>query len=161
MDDLDKLAATRTHDPKPSPRSVREGRSKRVRSVAAWTLFTALLAFLPAPVFLAVVGGFATPLMVVAAAPEVVVVGGEMRMLGVLLAVAAIALYTLPCWGVTRLLVWAMRPLSDGAALLATLVVVAALFGAAHLPIFGLGHNSMPSHTAIELYREAFEGWRR
>lgn len=48
-----------------------------------------------------------------------------------------------------------MRPLRDGYAILATLVI--ALFGAAHLPIFGLGHNAMPTNTAIELYLEALE----
>src|SRR5262245_11752876 len=145
MDDLDKLAAARGQGAQPTPRRVREVPSKLLRSAIAWTVFVALVVFLPMPVFIAVVGGFATPLMVAAGAFDSATSADAMGLWRVLLPLAAIVIYVLPCWGVTRLIVWAMRPLRDLYAILATLVVVIALFRAAHLPIFGLGHNSMPS----------------
>jgi hypothetical protein len=144
--------------------------SARIRSVVAWVNFVALIAFLPVPVIFFVVSGIATPLLVMIYVTQIATQAGISNtgslfatvgifVSGWLLATVAAVIYMLPCWGITRLLARGMRALPSAYAISATMIIVTLLIGMGRLKIYGMGHNTISTRTAMERYAELWDDW--
>lgn len=156
MDDLETYAAAREKTVSAQAESAQK--SPRTRKTIAWLIFLSFVAFLPLPVYAIVAAGFTTAMFVVLPALLYVLEGEPITLIGFALALVLIGLYLLPCWGLTRLVMFCLRSWRDAYAVIVCIFIVGAMtWVGASAKILGVAHNTGRTQTAMQVLIEGIQ----